>query len=62
MKRFTLLFFCTCILSLIFNIAQAQNPKTIHGIVQDENGNSIYGASIAEKGVPTNGTTLDKPK
>ena len=41
MKRFTLLVFHMCILSLLFNIVHAQNSNIVSGIVQDNKGNKV---------------------
>jgi TonB-linked SusC/RagA family outer membrane protein len=60
MRKCILWLFHVCILCFFLNIAYAQNPKVVHGSVQDEKGNKIEGASVSEKKNPKNGTTTNK--
>ncbi|GHT23466.1 SusC/RagA family TonB-linked outer membrane protein [Bacteroidia bacterium] len=39
--------------------AQAMAPKQVSGVVSDENGEAVIGASVVEKGNPGNGTATD---
>lgn len=56
-SKFGLLLCCT-MFGLIFSV-EAQNKSIVHGIVKDENGNALSGASVVEKGFPSNSTISD---
>ena len=48
----------TLALILIGQVAQAQS-KQVTGVVKDATGETVIGASVLEKGTPSNGTITD---
>lgn len=60
MKRCTkLLFLFCCLLAAAFNGVHAQNNDPVQGIVHDQNGRPLAGASVVEKNLPSNAATTD---
>jgi iron complex outermembrane receptor protein len=58
MKRQAIRLLLCCLFAAVGQLAIGQQQKTVRGVLQDDQGNAVAGASIMEKGT-LNGTTSD---